>query len=63
MYDIVLQCSAEGLEVNAEMMIETLVLGIDECIPKYWVHFLIFYWGSVLAEELTYHDTVGTVDL
>ena len=59
---IVLERCAEGLEVNTEMMIETFILSIDECIPEYLVYLFIFYGCTVLAEELTYHDAVGTID-
>ena len=60
---IVLQGSTEGLEVNTEMMIESLVLGVDECFPEDGVHIFELYRGAVLAEEFSNHHAVGTIDL
>ena len=50
-------------EVDALVMIESLVLGIDEGFPKFRIDILILHGGAVFVEILADHHTVGTVDL
>ena len=63
MNDVILQCCTKGLEVNAEMVIETLVLSVNQGIPENGVHIVIRHRRTVLAEVFANHHTVGTIDL
>ena len=61
--DDVLHHGEERLKVNAPVVIETLIFGVDEGFPEHGVHFLVLHGRAVLAEELANHHAVGTVNL
>ena len=58
----VLQGTTQSQEIDAMMAIETLVLGIDQSLPEYWIDLLILYRGAVLLEILTDKFAVRAVD-
>ena len=58
----VLQGTTQSEEIDAMMAIETLVLGIDQSLPEYWIDLLILYRGAVLLEILTDKFAVRAVD-
>ena len=45
------------------MMAEALILRVDECIPEVWADLFISNRCAVLAEILSYHNTVSTIYL
>ena len=61
--DEVLEGSEDSLEVDAEMMVVTLVLSVDESLPEYRVNILILNGCSVLAEVFSYQYAVRTIQL
>ena len=58
----VLHSATQSQEIDAMMAIETLVLGIDQSLPEYWIDLLILYRGAVLLEILADKFAVRAVD-
>ena len=59
----VLECSAHTLEVNAPMVVEALIFGVDEKSVKHGVYFFVAHWGSVFLVVFAYEFAVGTIDV
>ena len=62
MEDVLLGYSSKGAVVDAVMMVEMFVLGVDEGFPEHGVHLFVSDGCAVLAEELAYQFAVGAVD-
>ena len=58
-HDVVLQRCAEGLVVDAVVVVEPLVLGVDEGFPEGGAHLVVGDGHAVLAEELADDLAVG----
>ena len=60
---IVFQGGKETDGVDALMIEETLVLGVDEGTPKLRVHLLVLHRLAVFVEELSEEHSVGAIYL
>ena len=43
------------------VLVETLVLGVDECLPESRVHVFVLYWCAVFVEVFADEHTVVAV--
>ena len=48
--------------VDADVLVESLVLGIHECLEEVGVHLLVFHRSTVLVEVLADELSVGAID-
>ncbi len=63
MHGIVLCSGENALQVNAEVVVETLVFGVYEGFPEHGVYVFVLHGSPVLVEKLANHDSIGTVNL
>ena len=49
----ILCCSHKSERIHAPMLIETLILSTDECLPENRCHILVLYRNTVLVEILS----------
>ena len=49
--------------IDADVLVETLVFGVDECLPKLRIHLFKFDWRAIFVEKFSDFHTVGTVNL
>ncbi len=63
MHKHILGCREKSLNINAQVIVETLILGIDQHLEERRVHLIILHRSTVLVIELSYHLAVGAIDI
>ena len=62
MQESILGSSENADRVDTDMLVETLILGIHQCLEEGRVHLVVFYRSTVLIEVLTDELAIGTIN-
>ena len=58
----ILECCSKAFEVDAVMLIEAFVFGVDECCDEIFADFVVFYRRAVLVEVFAEEFAIAAVE-